>query len=144
MRFLALKLARIRKASAFGQVIHGQRGFDLHGAVDMRSPTCVYGWVRDANNPSRRIRVVAKSAEGEIAAAVADNYRSDLQAAAIGDGCYGFSLEFARTEPDLVRVEVAGLDIAIPNSAESEPLRTVNPNEAGQRSDDYGQLLKAS
>jgi hypothetical protein len=28
--------------------------------------------------------------------------------------------------------------------AESEPLRTVNPNEAGQRSDDYGQLLKAS
>jgi hypothetical protein len=26
--------------------------------------------------------------------------------------------------------------------AESEPLRTVNPNEAGQRSDDCGQLLK--
>jgi hypothetical protein len=29
-------------------------------------------------------------------------------------------------------------------TAESEPLRTVNPNEAGQRSDDYGQLLKVS
>jgi hypothetical protein len=27
--------------------------------------------------------------------------------------------------------------------AESEPLRTLNPNEAGQRSDDCGQLLKA-
>ena len=29
------------------------------------------------------------------------------------------------------------------NAAESEPLRTLNPNEAGQRSDDCGQLLKA-
>ena len=28
-------------------------------------------------------------------------------------------------------------------AAESEPLRTLNPNEAGQRSDDCGQLLKA-
>jgi alginate O-acetyltransferase complex protein AlgJ len=114
LRFLALKLARNRKARAFGQVIHGKRGFDLRGSVDLRSPTCVYGWVWDAYNPSRRLRVVAKSKEREIAATVADEYRSDLQAAAIGDGCYGFTLEFARTEPDLVCVEVAGLDIAIP------------------------------
>ena len=116
MSFLALKLARIRKARAFGQVIHGKRGFDLRGAVDLRSPTCVYGWVWDAYNPSERIRVVAKSEEREIAAAVADDYRSDLQAAAIGDGCYGFMLEFARTDPGLVRVEVAGLGIGIPIS----------------------------
>ena len=114
MRFLALKLARNRKARAFGQVIHGKRGFDLRGSVDLRSPTCVYGWVWDACDPSQRIRVVAKSEEREIAAAVADDYRSDLQAAAIGDGRYGFILEFARTDPDLVCVEVAGLGIAIP------------------------------
>jgi alginate O-acetyltransferase complex protein AlgJ len=116
LSFLALKLARIRKARAFGQVIHGKRGFDLRGAVDLRSPTCVYGWVWDAYNPSERIRVVAKSEEREIAAAVADDYRSDLQAAAIGDGCYGFMLEFASTDPDLLRVEVAGLGIGIPIS----------------------------
>jgi len=36
------------------------------------------------------------------------------------------------------------MDRVLPVVAESEPLRTVNPNEAGQRSDDYGQLLKAS
>jgi hypothetical protein len=109
-------LARTRKASAFGQVIHGKRGFDLRGAVDLRSPSCVYGWVWDAYNPSLRIRVVAKSGERVIAVAVADEYRSDLQAAAIGDGCYGFQLEFARTDPDLVCVEVAGHDITIPDS----------------------------
>jgi alginate O-acetyltransferase complex protein AlgJ len=114
LRFLAIKLARIRKARAFGRAIHGKRGFDLRGSVDTRTPTFVYGWVWDAYDPSARIRVVAKSEEREIAAAVADEYRSDLQAAAIGDGCHAFMLEFARTDPDLVRVEVAGLDIAIP------------------------------
>jgi alginate O-acetyltransferase complex protein AlgJ len=114
LRFLALKLAWTLKARAFGQVVHGKRGFDLRGSVDMRSPTCVHGWVWDAYNPSERIRVVAKSEEREIATAVADDYRSDLQAAAIGDGCHAFMLEFARTDPDLVRVEVAGLKIAIP------------------------------
>jgi hypothetical protein len=114
LRFLALKLARVRKARAFGRVIHAKRGFDLRGWVELRTPNCVYGWVWDALNPSQRIRVVAKSAEREIAAALADDYRSDLQAAAIGDGCYGFALEFARTDPDLVCVEVAGQDIAIP------------------------------
>lgn len=114
MRFLALKLARARKARAFGQTVHGKRGFDLRGSVDLRSPTCVYGWVWDAYNPSARIRVVAKSEETEIAAAVADDYRSDLQAAAIGDGRHAFMLEFARTDPDRVCVEVAGLDIPIP------------------------------
>ena len=114
LRFLALKLARARTARAFGKAIRGKRGFDLQGAVDLRSPTCVHGWIWDAYDPSRRIRVVAKSEQREIAAAVADDYRSDLQAAAIGDGRYGFTLEFARTDPDLVCVEVAGLDIAIP------------------------------
>jgi hypothetical protein len=73
-------------------MIRGKRGFNLHGSVELRSPNCVYGWVWDAFNPSRRIRVVAKSEEREIAAAVADDYRSDLQAAAIGDGCHGFML----------------------------------------------------
>jgi alginate O-acetyltransferase complex protein AlgJ len=115
LRFLALKLSRIKQARAFGRGIQGKRGFDLRGWVELRSPTCVYGWVWDASNPSQRIHVVAKSAEGEIAAAVADDYRSDLQAAAIGDGRYGFTLEFTSTDPDLVCVEVAGLDIAIPN-----------------------------
>jgi hypothetical protein len=114
LKLLALALARTRTARAFGQAIRGKRGFDLQGSVDLRSPTCVYGWVWDAYNPSERIRVVAKSEEREIAAAVADDYRSDLQAAAIGDGRYGFMLEFARTDPELVFVEVAGLDIAIP------------------------------
>jgi alginate O-acetyltransferase complex protein AlgJ len=50
----------------------------------------------------------------EIATAVADDYRSDLQAAAIGDGCHAFMLEFTGTDPGLIRVEVAGLGIAIP------------------------------
>ena len=107
-------LARTRTAKAFGQAIQGKRGFDLRGAVDLRSPTCVYGWVWDADNPSERIRVVAKSEERVIAAAVADDYRSDLQAAAIGDGYHAFVLEFARTDPELVCVEVAGFDVAIP------------------------------
>ena len=39
----------------------------------------------------------------------------------------------------LVTTDAMGCQVA----AESEPLRTVNPNEAGQRSDDCGQLLKA-
>jgi SGNH hydrolase-like domain, acetyltransferase AlgX len=112
LRFRAIRFAR--KARAFGQAIHGKRGFDLQGSVDLRSPTSISGWVWDANNPSERIRVVAKSEEREIAAAVANDYRSDLQAAAIGDGCHAFTLEFAGTDPELVCVEVAGLDIAIP------------------------------
>jgi alginate O-acetyltransferase complex protein AlgJ len=114
LRFFALKLARIRKARAFGRAIRGKRGFDLCGSVDLRSPTCVHGWVWDAYNPSERIRVVAKLEGREIAAAVADDYRSDLQAAAIGDGCHAFMLEFVKTDPALVCVEVAGLGIGIP------------------------------
>jgi alginate O-acetyltransferase complex protein AlgJ len=114
LRFLDFMLARNRTAKAFGQAIHGKRGFDLRGAVDLRSPTCAYGWVWNADNPSERLRVVAKSEERVIAAAVADDYRSDLQAAAIGDGYHGFVLEFARTDPGLVSVEVAGFDIAMP------------------------------
>jgi alginate O-acetyltransferase complex protein AlgJ len=114
LRFFALKLTRTRIARAFGQVMPGKRGFDLQGSVDLRSPTCIYGWVWDVSNPSERICVVARTKEGEIAAAVADDYRSDLQAAGIGDGCHAFMLEFGRTNPEMVSVDVAGLGVSIP------------------------------
>jgi alginate O-acetyltransferase complex protein AlgJ len=114
LRFFALKLAWIRRARAFGQVIHGKRGFDLQGSVDLRTPTYIYGWVWDAYNPSERIRVIARSEEREITGAVADDYRSDLQAAGIGDGRYGFMLEYARTDPDRICVQVVGLNVTIP------------------------------
>jgi hypothetical protein len=34
-------------------------------------------------------------------------------------------------------------DVGVRESAKSDALRTLNPNQAGQRSDDCGQLVKA-
>jgi hypothetical protein len=101
-------------AKAFGQVVKSKRGFNLQGWVEWRSQTCICGWVWDTSNPSERIRVVARTAHQEIANAVADDYRSDLESAGIGDGRHAFMLKFGRCDPDLISVEVVGTGLSIP------------------------------
>jgi alginate O-acetyltransferase complex protein AlgJ len=114
LKLRSLRFVWTAPAKAFGQVIRGKRGFNLQGWIEWRSQTCIYGWVWDACNPSERIRVVARIAHKEIASAVADDYRSDLESAGIGDGRHAFMLEFGRCDPELVSVEIAGTGFPIP------------------------------
>jgi hypothetical protein len=110
----ALGTRRSAQARAFGLVTRAERNYDLQGSIETRSTTDIQGWVWDARDPSRRLRVSARAAGREVAKTVADVYRADLEKAGVGDGCHGFILRFEKCEPRSLSVEVEDLGVTIP------------------------------
>ncbi len=92
-------------ATAFGKKVRGRSGFELEGAVDLRTSTFISGWVRDAAKPDDRLRVVARTKNRILGAAIADQHRADLEAAGIGDGRHAFEVHFPECDVDHVFVE---------------------------------------
>jgi hypothetical protein len=88
----------------------------IAGHVDrVESGTTLIGWAAELSAPGRRLVVECVHEGRVLATAVADRFREDLQAAAIGDARYGFVLEppadaFGDLRDPVVRVRVAGTD----------------------------------
>lgn len=108
----------------------------FQGYIDERSTLHVKGWLRDLNDPSRRLayEVVLSDAAGErvLAAGVADTPSDLLMQVGVGDGRYAFLAEYAvpltEAERDRVFVRPAG---AVHRLELAPALRTDPPSVGG-------------
>lgn len=84
----------------------------FNGCIDNINRHGASGWVWNESRPTKRLEVIARLRNMIIAESKADVWRPDLAAAGIGDGCYSFSLKFARVlskqELAAVAIEVTG------------------------------------
>ena len=66
----------------------------LEGHIDTVDWAAVNGWVWDPKAPEERIRLELVDGETPLATAIASAHRSELMQRGIGDGGYGFSIQF--------------------------------------------------
>jgi len=66
----------------------------LQGHIDAVDWAAVNGWVWDPNTPGDRIRLELVDGETLLATSIASCHRPELTRLGIGDGGYGFSIEF--------------------------------------------------
>jgi glycosyltransferase involved in cell wall biosynthesis len=66
----------------------------LQGQIDTVDWAAVNGWVWDPNSPRDRIRLELVDGETPLVTTIASDHRPELQKRGIGDGGYGFSIEF--------------------------------------------------
>jgi hypothetical protein len=66
----------------------------LQGQIDAVDWATVNGWVWDPKMPGERIRLELVDGETSLVTAIASDPRPELQKRGIGDGGYGFSIEF--------------------------------------------------
>ena len=73
----------------------------LQGQIDTVDWAAVNGWVWDPKTPGERIRLELVDGETSLVTTIASDHRPELVKRGIGDGGYGFSIEF----PDEVLTE---------------------------------------
>jgi len=73
----------------------------LQGQIDTVDWAAVNGWVWDPKTPGKRIRLELVDGETPLVTTIASEHRPELLKRGIGDGGYGFSIEF----PDEVLTE---------------------------------------
>jgi glycosyltransferase involved in cell wall biosynthesis len=73
----------------------------LQGQIDTVDWAAVNGWVWDPKTPGKRIRLELVDGETPLVTTIASDHRPELLKRGIGDGGYGFSIEF----PDEVLTE---------------------------------------
>jgi glycosyltransferase involved in cell wall biosynthesis len=78
-----------------------QTSRQLQGQIDTVDWAAVNGWVWDPNTPRDRIRLELVDGETPLVTTIASDHRPELKKRGIGDGGYGFSIEF----PDEVLTE---------------------------------------
>jgi glycosyltransferase involved in cell wall biosynthesis len=66
----------------------------LQGHIDTVDWASVNGWVWDPDTPGERIRLELVDGETALARTVASDHRPELVKRGVGDGGYGFSIEF--------------------------------------------------
>ena len=66
----------------------------LEGQIDAVDWAAVNGWVWDPQRPGERIRLELVDGETALVTALASDHRPELVKRGIGDGRYGFSIEF--------------------------------------------------
>jgi glycosyltransferase involved in cell wall biosynthesis len=66
----------------------------LQGHIDAVDWAAVNGWVWDPNTPGERIRLELVDGETPLVTTIARDHRPELVKQGIGDGGYGFSIEF--------------------------------------------------
>jgi glycosyltransferase involved in cell wall biosynthesis len=71
-----------------------QTNRQLQGQIDTVDWAAVNGWVWDPNSPRDRIRLELVDGETSLVTTIASDHRPELQKRGIGDGGYGFSIEF--------------------------------------------------
>jgi pyruvate-formate lyase-activating enzyme len=95
---LTQKLASFRRRSVVAPPLPAAIRSPIQGYVDERSTTHVAGWMRNLNDPDERVgfevAVHRDEAARVIANGVADQFSPVLQELSVGDGWYGFRIEF--------------------------------------------------
>ena len=81
---------RARVSAGLLRIASAARGQRIIGQVDVVAGTRVSGWAMDVLQPERPVAVTLVSGDRELAHAVADRFRSDLQRAGLGTGRHGF------------------------------------------------------
>ncbi len=81
----------------------------------------ISGWVIDRTSPNRRVALYCRVNGDLIGGAIADRYRPDLAATALGDGYAGFELVVPES---VTHVESVSATVA-------ESLREIPPLEQG-------------
>lgn len=108
------------------------------GRVDGAQDGRVRGWLRDASNPGRRVRIALEVNGSRSGLFVADQFRSDLGAASIGDGCHAFDVAVpgALLSGEVsVSIWVEGVDKAVlsrtvtPHYSVDSPAATISVEE---------------
>ena len=66
----------------------------LEGHIDTVDWAAVNGWVWDPDTPGERIRLELADGDIPLATAIANDHRPELVRRGIGDGRYGFSIDF--------------------------------------------------
>jgi hypothetical protein len=66
----------------------------LQGHIDTVDWAAVNGWVWDPQTPGERIRLELVDGETPLVTTIASDHRPELVKRGIGDGGYGFSIEF--------------------------------------------------
>lgn len=64
---------------------------EFRGYLDGFRGDAIFGWVQDRQHPKVKQIIDIYHGDEVVGTACADQYRADLQAAGIADGCYGFS-----------------------------------------------------
>ena len=64
----------------------------LAGGIDRCEGTTICGWVADSKRYHKRVQLELLIDGEQVASAVADHFRADVEAAGIGDGRYGFEI----------------------------------------------------
>jgi hypothetical protein len=100
---------------------------EIHGYVEVMTPTQVLGWAWAPRTPDRRVTVQAVLGDAVVAEAPADREREDLAGNGIGDGRHAFELKLPDTARSrLQELRVVGrtasggtIPLGVPPSAES-------------------------
>ena len=72
----------------------------LQGQIDTVDWAAVNGWVWDPKTPGERIRLELVDGETPLVTTIASDHRPELLKRGIGDGGYGFSIEFPDRSAD--------------------------------------------
>lgn len=84
----------INSANKSGNSFSHQLSFDLEGNVDEFNNKFVRGWFRNKIDQNQRLQIQVFQNKKNVGTTVCDKYRADLLADNVGDGHYGFTLEF--------------------------------------------------
>jgi len=66
--------------------------------IDAVTSTLISGWAKSKSNDKKRLNIEFRNDDKVLASGLADTYREDLINAGIGDGQYGFKLDFNLTQ----------------------------------------------
>ena len=92
---LALNLAETLETDTSGVTLPrmNEESSPITGHVDDISPEGITGWVVLRSDPTYRCVVLLKEGGRVLAQAVASQFRGDLEASGVGDGCHAFVIE---------------------------------------------------
>jgi Sulfotransferase family len=89
----------------------------LIGCVDSLAGTSIFGWAADDADFNRQLEVEVFINSAVVATLRCIQFRGDLRAAGIGDGCKAFAFEpsaYLKPGRNLLEVRFAGLDLVVP------------------------------
>ncbi len=113
------------------------------GYIDALSDGLVSGWAYDSGRPRERLSIQIYAGGNLVGVVCADSFRSDLAAAGIGDGKFGFSFALPAEVGDSgpIAARVAGTEYWLTNSNRYGTANSPRPGRGGSISPDWARAL---
>jgi hypothetical protein len=122
---------------------HDKAGDNFAGSIDGVDDQHIHGWAWDSQRPNAPLNVDIYVDDTKLATVRADQFRSDLRDANVGDGKHGFDLPCPAALKDgkahAVRVKVAGTGSTI---VEKGALLPKNAGAAARQELPYAEVVK--